>query len=245
MNEAAIYPDTDLRAGQEAVRGSLFVANLSGGKDSQAMLLRMLKIVPRRQILAVHAHLGEVAWPGTLEHARQHAQDAEVPFLVASAQKTLLEMVETRFATRPEVPSWPSPQFRQCTSDLKRGPLNREIRRYATAQGYTRVINCTGIRREESSQRSKLSPWQRRESECSKTREWLEWLPIFEFSAQDVWTLLRNSNQAAHPAYAQGNSRMSCVFCIMTSEADLRNGADSTRSCLKNTPHSRKKPATP
>jgi len=216
---------SDLRAGQEAVRGSLFVANLSGGKDSQAMLLRMLKIVPRGQILAIHAHLGEVAWPGTLEHAQQHAQHAGVAFLVARAQKTLLEMVETRFATRPEVPSWPSPQFRQCTSDLKRGPLNREIRRYAKAQGYTRVINCTGIRREESPQRSKLGPWRRQESECSKTREWLEWLPIFELSTQDVWTLLRESNQTAHPAYAQGNTRMSCVFCLMGSEGDLRNGA--------------------
>ena len=42
--------------------GALFVANHSGGKDSQAMLIKLLERVPARQLLVVHASLGEAEW---------------------------------------------------------------------------------------------------------------------------------------------------------------------------------------
>ena len=53
--------------------------------------------------------------------------------------KTYLEMVERRGR-------FPSAQYRQCTSDLKRGPIERFIR----SLEYKVVINCMGIRAEES-----------------------------------------------------------------------------------------------
>jgi hypothetical protein len=47
----------------------------SGGKDSQATLIELLRLgVPRGQIVVVHASLGEAEWPGALEHAQQHAE---------------------------------------------------------------------------------------------------------------------------------------------------------------------------
>ena len=36
---------------------------------------------------------------------------------------------------------------------------------------------------------------------------------------------IRNAGQSPHPAYAMGMSRLSCVFCIMASRADLRTAA--------------------
>jgi 3'-phosphoadenosine 5'-phosphosulfate sulfotransferase (PAPS reductase)/FAD synthetase len=108
--------------------GALFVSNHSGGKDSQAMLIKLLDLIPHNQLIVVHASLGTVEWPGAMELARDQAADASLPFIVATARKTLLEMVARRFETRPEVPSWPSASTRQCTSDLKRGPIQREIR---------------------------------------------------------------------------------------------------------------------
>jgi 3'-phosphoadenosine 5'-phosphosulfate sulfotransferase (PAPS reductase)/FAD synthetase len=116
---------------QLIARKALFVVNHSGGKDSQALLIRMLELVPRAQLVVVHASLGEMEWPGALELAQKQAADAGVPFIVARAQKSFLDMVERRFATRPSVPSWPSASTRQCTSDLKRDPIDREIRGYA------------------------------------------------------------------------------------------------------------------
>jgi hypothetical protein len=54
-------------------RGALFVANHSGGKDSQAMLIKLLEIVPASQMIVVHAALGEVEWEGALELAEKQA----------------------------------------------------------------------------------------------------------------------------------------------------------------------------
>ena len=93
---------SDLTAIAELIASrALFVANHSGGKDSQAMLITLLKRVPREQLLVVHASLGEGEWEGALELAQRQAADAGVPFLVAKAGKTFFEMVEHRHAVRP------------------------------------------------------------------------------------------------------------------------------------------------
>ena len=80
-------PVEALRIVKELVRrGALFVVSHSGGKDSQAMLIEVRKIVPASQILVVHADLGEVEWPGTLEHAA--ATSKGLPFVVCRAGRT-------------------------------------------------------------------------------------------------------------------------------------------------------------
>ena len=48
--------------------GALVAINSSGGKDSQCMTILLSRLVPREQLLVVHAPLGEVEWPGTVEH---------------------------------------------------------------------------------------------------------------------------------------------------------------------------------
>lgn len=205
--------------------GALFVANHSGGKDSQAMLIRLLTIVPRAQLLVVHASLGPMEWPGALELAQAQAADAGLPFVVARAQKTLLNMVENRFANRPEVPSWPSSSTRQCTSDLKRGPIAREVRRYAKAHGFAQVVNCLGLRAQESPGRAKRPVFRRNDRDSNRVLEWFEWLPIHECTTAQVFAAIADAGQRPHYAYALGNERLSCVFCIMASRGDLANGA--------------------
>lgn len=206
-------------------KDALVVANHSGGKDSQAMLIKLLEWVPREQLLVVHASLGDVEWPGALEHAQKQAEAAGLPFVVAKAGKSLLGMVEGRFEARPEVPSWPSASHRQCTSDLKRGPIEREVRRYAREHGFQVVINCMGIRAEESPRRAKAIAWRRNEGQSVASREWFDWLPIHDLLKTDVLRIIREAGQELHPAYASGNERLSCVFCILASANDLRNGA--------------------
>lgn len=206
-------------------RGALFVVNHSGGKDSQAMLIKLLDIVPRNQLLVVHASLGEIEWEGALELARDQAVDAGLPFIVARAEKSFLDMVERRFAARPDVPSFPSAQHRQCTSDLKRGPIEREVRRYLKARGLTLVVNCTGVRAAESAQRAKLDVFKFNEGNSKAGREWYEWAPIHELSTRQVFDTIADAGQQPHAAYAAGNERLSCVFCIMGSRNDIARGA--------------------
>ncbi|WP_376785203.1 hypothetical protein [Atlantibacter hermannii] len=54
---------------------------------------------------------------------------------------------------------------------------------------------------------------------------WYEWLPIHELKADEVFANIRAAGQEPHYAYSLGNERLSCVFCIMASRNDLKNGA--------------------
>jgi 3'-phosphoadenosine 5'-phosphosulfate sulfotransferase (PAPS reductase)/FAD synthetase len=206
-------------------KGALFVVNHSGGKDSQAMLIRLLERIPADQILVVHATLGDVEWEGALDLAEKQACHAGVPFVVARAGKSFLDMVERRFAVRPDVPSWPSADHRQCTSDLKRGPIEREVRRYVKAHGISTIVNCVGIRAQESSNRAKQEVFRRNGRNSVAGREWYDWLPIHTMKRDEVFATIRAAGQEPHWAYAAGNDRLSCVFCIMGSRRDLANGA--------------------
>lgn len=222
----------DAEARELVAAGALVVSNHSGGKDSQAMLIRLLDIVPRSQLVVVHASLGAVEWPGALELARDQAAAAAVPFIVATARKTLLEMVERRFATRPEVPSWPSASTRQCTSDLKRGPIQREVRAFAKAHGFKTIINCLGLRAEESPGRARRKPFGRM-AISNSVLTWYEWLPIHGLSTEEVFAAIAGAGQRPHYAYGLGNDRLSCVFCIMGSARDAANGATHRPELLR------------
>jgi 3'-phosphoadenosine 5'-phosphosulfate sulfotransferase (PAPS reductase)/FAD synthetase len=200
-------------------RGALFVINHSAGKDSQAMTIKLRQLVPAAQLLLIHADLGEVEWDGNVEHIRATAPG--LPLIVCrNENKTLLEMVERRGM-------WPSPSQRQCTSDLKRDPIKREVRRYlkANPQFNGLVVNCMGIRAAESPARSKQIPFQKIDANSVAGREWYDWLPIFDMTTGEVFDLIAQHGQEPHPAYKAGMSRLSCVFCIMASRADLRTAA--------------------
>jgi 3'-phosphoadenosine 5'-phosphosulfate sulfotransferase (PAPS reductase)/FAD synthetase len=205
--------------------GALFALNDSGGKDSQAMRIILAERIPATQLVTVHATLGDVEWPGALEHAAAGAEQDGIPFIVASASKTFLGMVENRHATRPEVPSWPSSSTRQCTSDLKRGPIERELRHELARRGLTKLVNCMGIRAEESSNRAKLMPLKRNERNSVAGRDWWDWLPIHSLTKDEVFETIARAGERPHKAYGLGNERLSCMFCIMGSKNDLRNAA--------------------
>lgn len=205
--------------------GAVVVLNDSGGKDSQAMRILVSQVIPASQLVVIHASLGDVEWPGALEHAQSHAERAGLPFVVARAAKSFFDMVEHRFRVRPDSPSWPSAANRQCTSDLKRGPIEREIRRIARERGTSLVVNCTGVRAEESASRAKQVPLRKSDRNSVAGRTWFDWMPIHQLTLSDVLETVRSAGEALHPAYASGNERLSCMFCIMGSRNDLRNAA--------------------
>ena len=126
---------------------------------------------------------------------------------------------------------FPSPQQRQCTSDLKRGPIERTIRgitREREALGiesWGLVVNCMGMRAEESPGRKKLTPFKQSTSNSKAGREWYDWLPIHSWTEADVFDAISGAGQRPHVIYSLGMTRFSCCFCIMASEQDLRTAA--------------------
>ena len=210
---------------EQITKGALIVGNNSGGKDSQLLTHLLGQRVPTKQLVIIHAELPEADWPDATEHAERHAKLAGAHFIVARARKTFLEMVDQRFEKRPEVPSFPSAATRQCTSDLKRGPIEREIRRYAKANSFSIVVNCMGMRAAESSNRAKLVTWKKNENNSIAGREWFDALPIHELTTEEVFTGIKAAGQEPHPAYSLGNDRFSCMWCIYGSVPDLQNAA--------------------
>lgn len=198
--------------------GALFVVNHSGGKDSQSMFLMLRSIVPADQLLVIHAHLPGVEWPGTIEHI--YSTIGETPTVVCQSVKTFFEMVERRGM-------WPSPQQRQCTSDLKRGPIEREIRRYLKAhpEFEGRIVNCMGLRADESPRRAKAQRFKYSARNSKAGRRWFDWLPIHDMSTSEVFATIEAAGQEPHWAYAAGMTRLSCCFCIMSSRRDLQTAA--------------------
>ena len=91
--------------------GALVAINHSGGKDSQTMTILLSCIVPHDQLIVVHAPLGEVEWPGTIEHI-ENTIPPGVPLVMApvTSGKSLLERIEERGR-------FPSKSARYCTSD--------------------------------------------------------------------------------------------------------------------------------
>ena len=203
-------------------RGALVALNHSGGKDSQAMTILVSRFVPRDQLLAVHAPLGEVEWPGTIEHIEDTLPPG-VPLILAhtATGKSLLERIEERGR-------FPDASRRFCTSDTKRGPIERELRRYLKAHPRYggRIVSAMGMRAEESPARAKLVPWRRNDRNSKAGREWFDWLPIHGLKTDDVFRVIAEAGQAPHWAYAAGMSRLSCSFCILASRSDLTRAAE-------------------
>lgn len=203
-------------------RGALFVVNHSGGKDSQAMYLLLRQHVPAAQLVIVHADLGAVEWAGAYDHIR--ATTAGEPVFVCRSRRNLLQMIEERGM-------FPSPAMRQCTSDLKRGPIERTVRGITLARksagvaAWGLIVNCMGMRAEESSGRKKLAPFKLHAGNSKAGREWYDWLPIHTMLEAEVYAAIAAAGQKPHLVYSLGMRRFSCVFCIMASEADLRTAA--------------------
>lgn len=194
-------------------RGALFVINDSGGKDSQCTKILLNQLIPKEQLLIIHAHLPGVEWEGTQEHIKRFSND--LPVIITIATKTFFQMVDRR-------QNWPAPKQRQCTSDLKRGPIERDVRRYIKKHNLSGlVVNCMGMRAQESSNRAKKNPFVFNKRNSKAGREWYDWLPIHKLKIEQVFDTIRKAGQEPHWAYSKGMSRLSCCFCIMANQNDL------------------------
>ena len=136
-------------------QGALFAMSHSGGKDSQAMTILLSSVIPAEQLLLVHAPLGSLEWPETIDHI-EATRPHQVPLILApiASGKSLLDRIEERG-------KFPDKKRRWCTSDFKRTPIERELRRYLkTHHRFSGlIVNCLGHRADESTDRANRAPW--------------------------------------------------------------------------------------
>lgn len=175
-------------------------------------------MVPEAQIVVMHADLEDVDWEGSIEFIRSTIGD--IPLIVTKAHSTFFEMVERQGR-------FPSPSNRQCTSDLKRTPNERETRRYLKAHPEFGglVVSCMGMRAQESRGRAKLAAFKKCARNSKAGREWYEWLPIHDLTEEQVFAAIRDAGQEPFWTYRAGMRRKSCCFCIYACDSDLTTAA--------------------
>lgn len=216
-------------------KNCIFFISLSGGKDGQAMSTIVRRLVPEEQIVAVHAHLGSaVEHEGILEHIKATTPKNIPLHVVKNELRDFIEMVLLRGM-------FPSAKYRTCTSDLKTNPIDKFIRAEMAARGATVGFNCIGLRSEESVPRSGRNPLfvNSRLTLKSGKRTVFDWLPAFHLTTQEVMETIYSDNQKPFHVYkteqqadgtikteCDGNSRVSCKFCIMGNKQDLTNAAN-------------------
>jgi 3'-phosphoadenosine 5'-phosphosulfate sulfotransferase (PAPS reductase)/FAD synthetase len=207
------------------------------------------------RVVAVHSDLGKaVEWPDAPEVAeRQMTANGIDRFIRTSrlgktAQKDgkqyakgetfgdLLDFAERRsiaLQSEGKVGGWPSKSVRYCTGEFKTSPINVVLtglaREWKLATGIKtrpcRILDCQGIRAEESRDRAKKTPFSVRRS--NKNLHIDTWYPIHAWTEVDVWTDILDSGIEHHSAYDAGSRRLSCLCCIFSSEEDLMVAASA------------------
>lgn len=218
--------------------GAVVAVGVSGGKDSVACALAVARHLdqightgPR---VLIHSDLGRVEWKESLPSCQRLAELIGWELMVVRrAAGDMLARWESRWAANLAryadlscvrlILPWSTPALRFCTSELKVAVITSALKARFPSHA---IINAAGIRRQESSARSKMpvtAPMSKLERQG---RPGLSWNPIIEWSIEQVFEEIAAAGLELHEAYTRyGVSRVSCAFCIMSSAGDLMAAA--------------------
>lgn len=216
------------------------LVNTSAGKDSQAALDVVVEHADRagvrHRLIAVHADLGRIEWPGTKDLAAEHAAHYGLPLEIVRNRtwRDLLERIEARGM-------WPDANNRYCTSEFKTGPvrtlMTRLVRETRAARGQpiagpgarsgrrVRILNVLGLRADESPARARLAAFEFDRTSSNSLRHVDRWLPVHRWTIEAVWVRIAGARTRPHPAYGLGLPRLSCSFCVLASRGALVRSA--------------------
>lgn len=204
----------------------------SAGKDSLVMLdlvcgeAKAAGVLDR--VIAVHEDLGRAEWEGTGKLAREQAERYGVAFWRVRRKQDLLDHVAQKGR-------WPGPATRYCTSDHKtkqsvklmtqlvRGWLaeNELPSKQHRPARRVRILNCLGLRAQESAKRKAKPVWSVDPASNKTKREVIRWLPVHDWTEERVWATIRSKGLKYHYAYDLGMPRLSCCFCIFAPKKAL------------------------
>jgi DNA sulfur modification protein DndC len=192
----------------------VYFASHSGGKDSQAMLAKLIDLGLKDKIVLVHSDLGEMEWEPM--HHWIKTNSFGLPVHVVKANESFIELCE-------RTGRLPSGNKQYCTDILKTKPINEFIHNYMTEHGIKVAANVTGMRAEESKRRAAKSAFSlskgKKTSGMHMPKKFpghtvYDWHPIFDYNTVEVFAAIASAGQAPHELYSMGFSRLSCVFCV-------------------------------
>lgn len=215
-------------------RNAVVAIGVSGGKDSDACAIATSEYLdsightgPR---LLIHADLGSVEWKQSLPKCEQLAATLGMELVTVDRKAGgMMERWQTRWENNVAryvdlscvklILPWSTPSMRFCTSELKAAVIASYLRKRFKGQ---EIINVTGIRREESASRKKAAVSKEDPRLMQRQALGVTWNPVIEWTIGEVKAAIARRGIELHEAYTKYNmTRVSCVFCIMSSAADL------------------------
>lgn len=219
----------------ERLEGATVIASVSGGKDSTAMCLRLRELGVEYQCLYLDTgwenaetyryvrdelpgYVGPIHWARKLVDLPPHLEDIAKGFEMrlgvdySAMVRTVLK--KGMFAARTR---------RFCTQETKARPA-RDFIRDLQDEGHE-VINCVGIRAEESMARSQLDEWEFSDTGKYDMDCWV-WRPLIAWTEQDVIDIHHKYNVIPNRSYLKGARRVGCWPCIYAAKKEIRLIAD-------------------
>jgi len=217
---------------------SVVAIGVSGGKDSQACAVAVNAYLDSvghtgTRIL-VHSDLGRIEWKDSLKVCQELAAHLGLELMIV--HRNAGDMMDrwlgrwnanlTRYRELSCVKvilPWSTPSMRFCTSELKVDVITAALKKRFPGQD---IVNVAGIRREESDARKKMPVSSIQAKLKRKGSIGITWNAIIEWALADVLASIAQAGLRLHEAYTKYlASRVSCAYCIMSAEGDLRAAA--------------------
>ena len=174
--------------------------SFSGGKDSTVVSSLVMRALGDERILHIYGDT-TLEFPETKEYvSRFKAVHPKTPVLVSKNK-------DKNFEDLCEQLGPPSRVMRWCCTIFKTGAIQRKIN--SLFRGKKRILTFYGIRRSESTSRSKYD----RESDSPKIAIQKTVSPIIDWFDFDIWLYLLMTNIDFNNAYRLGYTRVGCWCC--------------------------------
>lgn len=226
----------------------VFVA-FSGGKDSVCTLLEVLEHYPARMVTALFCDTGDEA-PETYEYIKyiheklhpvkrlvtqidsvdgvtQHRKFSRIaisPYesveYVRDNFHTVYDEIIMKWQRQPSINPYPSLVSRHCTRTLKVHTVQQYIRSKYSKTERDKVIQAIGIRRNESSRRSK-----QRKYSFDFDNGYNLWYPVVDYTLQDVWDKHQEAGIKRNSVY-EIDQRSNCVGCVFSNPQQIQRFID-------------------
>lgn len=199
---------------QEVLDADVLFVSHSGGADSQATLAVLKRLGLLDKVVIVHSDLGEMEWEEMKPWIEKNSFG--LPCHVVQADFDFFEMVR-------KYNRIPSGMNQFCTDMLKTEPIKEFNHQWMYDNGLKTAINVTGMRAQESPRRAKKKPFTLSKGKGTSGMHMVrkhpdhtiyDWMPIFEFTYEEVREEIADAGQDVHWVYKEGFSRLSCAMCV-------------------------------